>query len=702
MFRLFSLALLLGFSQLTSLNAQFAFGLGSEKKEPKSVAALVAEDSAIAPGKPFTVALKIDVPAEWHSYYLNSGGPELPLNIQWTLPEGYTAGPIQWPTPEIVEGYEAKSFVYSGSPIFLTEITPPASAKVGEVVELTAQATWQICQPGRCLDEKTTLRLSLPIAETATPDPSKSEIFQTAKVAIPRETSAWKATFQATNDALSLKLIPQDGAAPLDTSTLEFIPSVKFAKNLSDGGKVEQQGDHWVLSLARKTQDIIGNEIPLGDQLDGILTMKSPLDTTTQAQAILIHARADTGATPASDRVGLELLPFLVLLGLMMLGGLLLNLMPCVFPVIGLKIMSFVQQSGEDPRKIVKHGLAFTFGVLISFWILSGILLAVGAGRGWGYQLQDPRVVLALLVLMLLLALNMFGVFEIGTSATSLGGTLQSKKGLAGAFFSGILATVVATPCSAPFLGAAIGKAIGLPPTQFFPAFTAMGLGLAMPYLFLSIFPGMVKYLPRPGAWMESFKQAMSFLLFATAGYLLYVYVGQIALENMPLVVIGLSAIAISAWIYGRWNLPHRTRRTRTIALILTLLFGIGGLWMAKPPVKSALVWQPWSAERVAELTKEGVPVYVDFTANWCVTCQVNKKRAYTPEVIALMQEKGVVTLRADKTNPDPAIEKALRELERTAIPVNVLYVPGEEPVITPEILSADYMKSLIGGVPGK
>ena len=299
------------------------------------------------------------------------------------------------------------------------------------------------------------------------------------------------------------------------------------------------------------------------------------------------------------------------------------------------------------------------------------------------------------MLLMFVLALNMLGLFELGTSATSVGGSLQSKQGLGGSFFSGVLATIVATPCSAPFLGVAIGAAIALPAFQFFAAFAAMAVGLALPYLILSIFPGLIGLLPRPGAWMESFKQAMSFLLFATAGYLLWVYAGQIGLDNLLGPIFGLSGIAVAAWIYGRWNLPHRPRSTRWTALFLTGAFAVGGFLLMKPPQKSALVWEKWSQTRVEELTAAGTPVYIDFTAQWCATCQVNKRTAYTAEVIKLMKEKGIVALKADKTNPDPAIEAKLQELGRTAIPVNVLIVPGKEPIVTPELLTSGYLKEL-------
>ncbi len=293
----------------------------------------------------------------------------------------------------------------------------------------------------------------------------------------------------------------------------------------------------------------------------------------------------------------------------------------------------------------------------------------------------------------------MFGLFEMGTSATSVGGKLQNKSGHTGSFFSGVLATVVATPCSAPFLGVAIGATMALPSVQFFAGFTAMALGLAVPYLVLSIFPALIEKLPRPGAWMESFKQAMSFLLFGTAGYLLWVYSGLIGQEYLLSPIIGLCLIAIAAWVYGRWHLPHRTKQTRIITLTITLITFGSGIFLTLPKEPDNL-WQPWSAELADKLVAEGKPVYIDFTAQWCVTCQVNKKVAYTEKVKALAKQKGIVFLKADKTKPNPAVEIKLKELGRTAIPVNVLMIPGEELIITPETLTPGILTDLFNKVP--
>jgi thiol:disulfide interchange protein len=666
--------------------ARAQFGLPTSA--PQSTAEMTADVKSIAPGSTFSVALKLSHPEEWHSYYQNSGGVELSPSIKWTLPAGFTTGPIQWPVPQVKDGFFGKSFVYSGSPVFLTEITTPASLKVGETVTLTADATWQICKES-CINEKKSLVLNLPVTAKKEIDPAVTALFEEARASQPGKPSDWKFSASVAGDDILLRVMP-DGA--LGNAPVDFVPDQPFVRSASAGGTIQREGDAWLIRLKRAKKDVLENDIPQGDALSGVLTGE-------RAVAVPLTLIDAASAPPLK---ALAFSKFLPVLGGMLLGGLILNLMPCVFPVIGLKIMGFVQQAGADRRKIALHGITFALGVFASFGVLSGILYiarsAAGNQIGWGYQLQNPWVVLSLMLLMFVLALNMFGVFEIGASATSVGGSLQTKQGLAGSFFSGVLATVVATPCSAPFLGAAIGAAIALPAFQFFAAFGFMALGLAMPYLMLSLFPKLVDSLPRPGPWMESFKEAMSFLLFATAGYLLWVYAGLIDLDNLLGPLFGLSTIAMACWIHGRWNLPHRKKSTRLAALGLSLLFAAAGLFLAKPPKPSALDWQPWSLEKQEALLDEGRPVYIDFTAKWCATCQVNKKRAYTKEVVKLMREKDVVTLKGDKTKPDPQIEEALQKYGRSAIPVNVLLAPGKEPVILPELLSpADVIRALEG-----
>jgi thiol:disulfide interchange protein DsbD len=673
-----SLAALLVFSSATW--AQIAL----TQDTAASHAGMVSEAKTIAAGATFSIALKLDHPAGWHSYYQNSGGVEQAPAIAWKLPDGFSAGQIQWPAPQVKDGFFGKSFVYAGSPVFLVDVTAPATLETGKTITLTANASWQICEDA-CINEEQSFTLMLPVGAALENDPAASELFAKARASQPAKPTGW--TFSAQSDGGDI-LLRAKPSGPLKNDPTDFVPDQAFVKSVSAGGSITRDGDAWLLRLPRATKDALDNDLSQGNALSGILI-------GTRSIAV-----PETTITTISQPVeSLSFSKFMPILGGMLLGGLILNLMPCVFPVIGLKIMGFVQQAGSDRKKIALHGVIFALGVFASFGVLSSILFAARETIGWGYQLQNPWVVAVLMLLMFVLALNMFGIFEMGTSATSVGGSLVAKQGLAGSFFSGVLATVLATPCSGPFLGVAIGAAFGLPATQFFLAFAAMAAGLALPYLILSIFPKLIDFLPRPGAWMESFKQSMSFLLFATAGYLLWVYAGLIDLDNLLNPIFGLSAIAVACWIHGRWNLPHRNRKTRTTALALSLIFAVGGLFLVKPPQPSALAWEPWSQERVEALLANGQPVYIDFTAQWCATCQVNKQRAYTREVISLMKEKGVVALKADKTKPNPKIEAALKKLGRTAIPVNVLLAPGKDPVILPELLSADDVIQALNGL---
>jgi thiol:disulfide interchange protein DsbD len=667
-------------------------GLTGEPKNPDaSTYSLLSEVKSIAPGQKFSVALALTHQEGWHSYYKNPGGIEDSPTISWKVPAGFQAGDMQWPTPHVADpafqfddANPEKAYTYSNSDgFFITEITAPADLKVGSTVTITADAKWQICKDS-CVNEKALLSIELPVAATAEIDPANQEAFTKGRAAQPKASDL---TFEIHKSTGSLQLRISGAQAMTDAHFISdhkmIMPSATMA--------ARAEGDVFVIDLKTRKELFSGETIESSENLSGILTFSD----ASGKRSVLVPSTAIVKA-PAPPLPFAKFLP--VLLG-MFFGGLILNLMPCVFPVIGIKILGFVQQAGQDKKKIILHGVLFTLGVLVSFWILSGILFAArqaagGEEFGWGYQLQNKWVVLGLMMLMFIMALNLFGVFEIGTSATSVGGNLQNKQGLSGSFFSGFLATVVATPCSGPFLGAAIGAAIVLPPVQFFTAFTVMALGLSVPYLLMSIFPKLVDYLPRPGAWMETFKQGMSFLLFATAGYLLWIYAGIIDLDHALKPILGLSIVALACWIYGRWTGFAKPKRTRVIASVFALALLVFGIFFSGH-IKQGVTWETWSEERVEELLEEDTPVFVDFTAKWCALCQVNKGNAYSDEVVQLMKERGIVALKADKTKADPKIEEALAKLDRTAIPVNVLYVPGKDLIITPEVLTSDYLLKL-------
>ncbi len=409
------------------------------------------------------------------------------------------------------------------------------------------------------------------------------------------------------------------------------------------------------------------------------------------------------------------------ILALAFLGGLILNLMPCVFPVLGIKILGFVQQAGAERAKVRLHGLTFAAGVLVSFWALAGILLVLrpadgAAAQGWGFQLQNAGFDFALAIVMLVFGLSLSGVFEIGGSLIGAGAGLQAKSGYAGSFFSGVLATVVATPCSAPFLAPALGAAMVLPPAAALAAFTAIAAGLATPYLVLSFAPALVKVLPRPGAWMETFKQFMAFPLYATVAFLLWVLAGLLGDDHFAFlfVLLGLVLIAAAVWVLGRWAVPHRVARTRWVARLCAAALFAAGLALgwpkatdAGPSSENAAVvpqpdWQPWSTEAVERLRAEGRIIYVDFTARWCVTCQVNKGVVFgSAEVLREFRDRKVAALRADWTRQDPKITAELQRFGRAAVPVNLVYLPGRaEPLLLPEVLTPGTVLEAVRGAP--
>ncbi len=518
-------------------------GRGSPGTAPKSQVGWHISVTEASPDSEVLVALELQHPAGWHSYYRNSGGPELPLEIRWQLPEGWSVGEIRWPTPSVKNGFFGKSFIYEGSPVFVVPLRVSGNAQAGSEARVVAQATWQICEKG-CVSEHSRFETSIRIATESVSSPDSAALFLKADQTLPRRLpEGWRVLVQPGPGVESLRLKLQMTSDSAWTPK-DLVPALPFVKSASDGGSLRRDADGWEMVLPLVKENALGQEIKPGDSISGVLLGEpayafGPVDLGNPATGGNDAVQPEPGSM-SSNRASDGRTHWLAVLGGMFFGGLILNLMPCVFPVIGLKVMGFVQQSGGDRRKVMLHGWVFALGIWVSFAVIAGGLWFLrtsggGPAPAWGYQLQDPRMVYGLLVLMWLLGLNMAGLFEIGASATSVGGALQQRHDLTGSFFSGVLATVVATPCSAPYLGSAMAVAVTLPPLGYTLAFGAMATGLALPYLMLSAFPKLMEVLPRPGAWMERFKQGMSFLLFATAGYLLWVYAGQIGLDALLL-----------------------------------------------------------------------------------------------------------------------------------------------------------------------
>ncbi|MDF1816703.1 MAG: thioredoxin family protein [Verrucomicrobiales bacterium] len=674
-------------------------GLADQSQPASAVTAeLVSNATTVVPGQKFYMALKFTHQEGWHTYWKQSGNIELAPDLNWKLPEGFESGDTLFTTPKRLEkvdweGTKVTNYGYGDVNYLILEVSTPKELPPGEEYEFSVEANWQHCDDKNCSRGAGTFSLNLPVTEKAVQSSEAANIEDALKK-VPQPTSAWEVAAVDRGLHYELVLTPGENANSSLKDLYFFSDDTK-----TNGASIQQfekrENGTYVLT-ATKNPDLL-SEMPT-ERLSGILYSASGFHKSApSAGAIAIAPEIGIDMTSASSS------NLAVLLGLAFVGGLILNLMPCVFPVIGLKIMGFVNQAGEDRKKITLHGLVFALGVLISFWVLSGLfflLRSQGEQIGWGFQLQNPWFVFSLILVMFVLALNMAGVFEIGMSATGVGGKLANKNGLSGTFFSGVLATVVATPCSAPFLGTALGAVISMPIVPFFAIFTSIALGLSFPYIILSLFPSLVERLPRPGPWMESFKQGMSFLLFGTAGYLIWVYSGLVPDDHSLRAIIGLSVIALGLWVYGRWHLPTKPKKIRFIALGLTALFVFGGTIMGKP-APEGLKWEVWSPARVAELRDEGKPVYIDFTARWCATCQTNKASYQSDTVKKAIREKGIVLLKADWTRPDAQIEKAINQYGKGAIPVNILYLPKEDtPKILPELLSSSTVLNYISKVP--
>ena len=674
---------------------------------PSHVAAsLVAADSSVQPGKAITVALRLVHDPRWHTYWVFPG-TGLPTSIKWTLPAGWQAGDLQWPAPHILK--DSKGNVvgngYEGELFLPVTLTAAADAKAGEI-ELKAAVDWLMCED-ICIPGSAKLSLPLRVAtDVPAPDPQWGGKIRATVAALPRTDPAWKITAERTAKDVVLRVTPAGASAHTPKDLHFFSEDGLVSYELPQTVKPDGHGGFLL------TAPIDSAGPPQATQLLGVLTSESGWLPGGELRGLRVAvefsaggqlAAMSKGASANAPRAGAGG-PLAGTLFVAFLGGLILNLMPCVFPVLGIKILGFVNQAGHDRGKVVAHGLVFALGVLLSFWALAGllaILRASGDQLGWGFQLQSAAFVYALAVLMLAFGMNMSGVFEFGLGATAVGSGLQAKTGYAGSFFTGVLATIVATPCSAPFLAPALGAALAVSTAQSFVIFTAIAVGLSTPYLLLSIFPQAVKVLPRPGAWMETFKQFMAFPLYATTGYLVWVLAAQTSDEGFRGVLFSLVLVAMAVWMYGRWHAPGASAGRARFGLASLLVVGAFGLWLGWPrdaqaqtsgsAAIPAINWEPWSPDAVAKLRAEGRTIYVDFTARWCATCQTNKKLVFgSDDVRRYFAEKKIATLRADWTNKDPRITAELASYGRSAVPFNLIWKPGRDsPVVLPELLTS-------------
>ena len=674
--------------------------LHAQGMEPRLTVELLPPTIAVAPGKTTTVALKLKHIEHGHSYWKNPGATGFPTTFTWTLPDGVTASAPQWPVPTAQVLAGAMSYAFEGETMVFVDITAAASVPANQENKISVKTNALVCTDS-CKPETVTTNGTLSTSDVVPLLNAKTtEAIAKGRKLLPIAPKSWSITAEKVGAQFAISLMA-DAGANKNLTKAYFFSEVPFPENDIDPEKpqeLKKEGDRWLLLLTPTTDNAPK------DKLAGVIFaeegwLESDREVKGFEVKLTIGAPATKAATPITEKPaaaasGTGGYGTGTLLIFAFLGGLILNIMPCVFPVLGIKIMGFVQQAGEDRQKIFLHGVAYALGVLMCFWVLA--LLAIFLGRSWGYQLQSPGFVLLLCYFFMAFGLNMAGVFEIGASAVGVGQELQNASGFKGSFFQGLLATVVATPCSAPFLGPALTWAVSLSPVLSLSVFTVIGLGLSSPYLVLSLAPALVKLLPRPGAWMESFKQAMSFLLFGTVGYMLWTFAGMVEEWHLLMTMFGLVLVAMACWIYGRWCLPHKKPGTRAKALVMVAIALLSAFWLGWPTAgvaassnasnteSASLKWEAWSPELVQKLRDEGKPVYIDFTARWCATCQFNKRLYHDDRIASLIRQKGIVLLKADYTNYDERIKTTIRDVyHREAVPVNVLYIPGEtEPMI--------------------
>jgi len=576
-----------------------------------------------------------------------------------------------------------------------------------------ADVSWLACKDA-CVPGNAHLSLSLPISN-AQPiaNAQSATLFAHAHKSLPQQLGEEEGnlTVQTKSDEIVMNFSPKPGIFG-EIEQMQFIPH-----------------ESEVIDYAAPQPFHTGKEgvtlnVKMAKPGSGMQVVKGVLLVTEKGSSIKRAIQVDTSTIKAApgghvNHDGVSSLG--MALGLAFLGGLILNVMPCVLPVIALKIFGFVKMANQRRSVILKHGIFFAFGVVLSFWILSGALLVLrsyGEGIGWGFQLQEPIFVAVLAGILFMLGLSLFGVFELGTSMISVGSKASASSTnspLKSSFMSGILATLVATPCTGPLLGPALGFAMTLPPVQALMIFTMMGLGMASPYLLFSAFPQLIRFLPKPGNWMITFKHLMGFLMMATVVWLVWVFGAQT--DNMATFILlgSLLILAIAGWIFGRWATPTRRKLTRVIAMLTAaaMLFTGGGavILTAKqqrdfvmPPgdgstrLVSENGWEMYNPERVQKLRAQGVPVFVDFTAKWCLICQANKLTLHSSNITKAFEEKGVVKMIGDWTKKDPVISAELEKLGRTGVPVYVLYSADAHtpPYILPQTLSRKVVRNYL------
>lgn len=665
------------------LSASLAWGAESERVDTGFVQAqLIASHSQAAPGQTINIGLRTILDKKWHTYWRNSGDSGEPVQITWAVPDTLTYGDITWPLPETIATGPIINYAFEGRPVFPVEFTIADNAVLGETLRVEADVYYLVCKD-ICVPEGTQLSLDITVGEPIIHE-RWNDVINYALLTAPKDGPITGSVSKSDNDVVfNFENLPE-GA---DVSQAHFFP---FEQGVLDHSAPQAL----TKNLTMRTTASFGWDEGAPKTADGVL--RYVMDGTAVGQNVsvaiskAVPGAGDIAATQGAGSIGLWGAIFGAFL-----GGLILNLMPCVFPVISIKALSIAKQAHSDPSEVRREGWIYTAGVVATFLVLTAVLLvikAAGSQIGWGFQLQSPKVVAALAILLFLIGLNLLGVFEIGTRLQNTGGSLTQKGGAAGTFFTGALAVIVATPCTAPFMAGAVGYALAQPAIITLAVFMALAIGFALPFLLLAYMPRLLSAVPKPGPWMIRFREFLAFPMFAATVWLLWVLTIQAGEKGLLIVLSAMVLIGFAVWLY---KLSGKAAK----ALAVLALIGALALPFALHPKAVALThdnMQPWSTEKVRTLRADGQAVFVDFTAAWCVTCKANKKLVLDkPDVQEIFKQTNTAFLVADWTNKNDVIAKELERHGRAGVPLYLYYPPGNNDV-SPQILPQTLSKSVI------
>ena len=687
---------------------------------------LLADVREIRPGIPFTVGVMLHMDKGWHTYWRNPGESGLPTELRWSLPQGFTAGTIGWPLPEkTIEDGDLLTFAYSGDIMLVVPVTPPADLVAGTAATLRVDASWLECER-TCVPGEGHASLVLPVRDKL-PDPANTELFSRYRAVLPLP-SGTSNPVRVTAEVRDTMIVVRVSAAPKSDAVIapSSLPDIYPypAEGISIGRTtVRMEGNDAVISLpVTRTPDV-----PSPAQVQAVVMFRDNAGTRHGIE-ISLPFQATTGNagkglldrdfTPASSTGGQPSLWVYALFAVV--GGLLLNVMPCVLPVIALKIFGLVKMAGDEPRRVRRLGWAFSAGILASFLVLALLVILLklaGQQVGWGFQFQEPTFVIVMSALVFGFGLSLFGVYEIrlpGAAVAGVSATLSRQEGKGSgyvtSFSEGVFATILATPCTAPFLGSALGFAFAQPATGVLLIFALAASGMALPYLLLTSRPAWLKYLPKPGAWMETAKQFMGFLMMATLLWLLYILGKQLGMEAVIWTGAFLLAVAVAAWLIGRFATLTASRTQVYAVWILAAVIAVGGYLyfiesvldvraavagtpgqQSAQPGGEGVTWEPFTTNTLEGYLRAGRPVFLDFSAEWCLTCKVNERTVLRDAaIVQRFRSSGIVTMKADWTNRNPEITRLLSRFGRSGVPLYVVFRAGDpsSPIVLPEVIT--------------